>query len=182
MPLYNLPTLRDVEKASQLIEHKITKTPTIFSYRLDDIANTNVRDCMRSYTRMCNTKLFIKCENLQRTGSFKFRGASHFLARLQDSELAKGVVAYSTGTYNHQYTELMLKPKQETTHKPLPMPFKSRLASAQYQFLSALSSPRIVQQPKSKLRSHTTRPYISPPDPKIVSNSRVRLDKPPEPL
>ena len=40
---------------------------------------------------------FFKCENYQRTGSFKIRGAFHALSRLSEEELAKGVVTHSSG-------------------------------------------------------------------------------------
>ncbi|MDP9023912.1 MAG: pyridoxal-phosphate dependent enzyme, partial [Candidatus Eremiobacteraeota bacterium] len=42
---------------------------------------------------------FLKCENLQRMGAFKFRGAYNRLARLTDEERARGVVAYSSGNH-----------------------------------------------------------------------------------
>ena len=53
-------------------------------------------------------KLFFKCENYQKTGSFKYRGASHFLAKLQNHELSRGVVAYSTGTSCSRLTHTLL--------------------------------------------------------------------------
>jgi threonine dehydratase len=42
-------------------------------------------------------ELFFKCENLQKAGSFKFRGAYHFLSQLSEKALRAGVVSYSTG-------------------------------------------------------------------------------------
>src|SRR6202451_155683 len=43
--------------------------------------------------------VFLKCENLQRTGSFKVRGAYNRIARLTDAERARGVVAASAGNH-----------------------------------------------------------------------------------
>src|SRR5262249_44331298 len=43
--------------------------------------------------------LFLKCENLQRMGAFKFRGAYNALALLSDAERTKGVVAFSSGNH-----------------------------------------------------------------------------------
>ena len=43
--------------------------------------------------------VFLKCENLQRTGSFKVRGAYSRIARLSDAERARGVVAASAGNH-----------------------------------------------------------------------------------
>ena len=44
-------------------------------------------------------RFFVKCENLQRTGSFKLRGGMNALASLSPEDLAKGVVAYSSGNH-----------------------------------------------------------------------------------
>ena len=42
-------------------------------------------------------ELFVKCENMQKSGSFKFRGALYALTQLPDQQLRKGIVSYSTG-------------------------------------------------------------------------------------
>jgi threonine dehydratase len=104
MPPYILPSPREVDKAALLINHKITQTPVKTSLHLSKISTINARNCGST----CNIKLFLKCENLQKTGSFKFRGASHFLAKLQDHELKKGVVASSTGTSRITFAYLLL--------------------------------------------------------------------------
>ena len=44
-------------------------------------------------------QLFVKCENLQRMGAFKFRGAYNFIASLSPAERARGVVAFSSGNH-----------------------------------------------------------------------------------
>jgi threonine dehydratase len=44
-------------------------------------------------------RVFLKCENLQRMGAFKFRGAYHMISRLPESQRARGVVAYSSGNH-----------------------------------------------------------------------------------
>ncbi len=44
-------------------------------------------------------RVFLKCENLQRMGAFKFRGAYHLISRLPQSQRARGVVAYSSGNH-----------------------------------------------------------------------------------
>ena len=46
-------------------------------------------------------RFFVKCENLQRTGSFKLRGGMNALSSLTAEERAKGVVAYSSGNHAH---------------------------------------------------------------------------------
>jgi threonine dehydratase len=97
MPFYKLPSLPDVHKASALIERKIKKTPVGTSLHLSHIASSNTRRSRGNPTSQSSIELFFKLENLQSTGSFKFRGASHFLAKLEDHELSNGVVTYSTG-------------------------------------------------------------------------------------
>lgn len=87
MSCYPLPSLGDVDKAARLIDSAIRKTPVKVSPHLSRVVP------------VAGIELFFKCENLQRTGSFKFRGASHFLAKLDDHELEQGVVAYSTGLF-----------------------------------------------------------------------------------
>ncbi len=44
-------------------------------------------------------RIFVKAENLQRIGAFKFRGAYNFLSRLSPAQLGQGVVAYSSGNH-----------------------------------------------------------------------------------
>jgi threo-3-hydroxy-L-aspartate ammonia-lyase len=53
----------------------------------------------RNLDERCGARLFIKCENLQRMGAFKFRGAYNFLATLSPQERRNGVVAFSSGNH-----------------------------------------------------------------------------------
>jgi threonine dehydratase len=53
----------------------------------------------RTADRMVGAQLFFKCENLQRVGAFKFRGAFNTLSQLSAAERAAGVVAYSSGNH-----------------------------------------------------------------------------------
>ncbi|KAF1947195.1 tryptophan synthase beta subunit-like PLP-dependent enzyme [Clathrospora elynae] len=101
MVLYTLPSLYDVEQAARLIADKVVETPVLTSQRLNGIATANLRGGGGGGGEGGEVKveLFFKCENVQKTGSFKFRGATHFLARLRDEELERGVVAFSTGNY-----------------------------------------------------------------------------------
>src|SRR5690606_31714995 len=49
--------------------------------------------------RLLNASLFFKCENLQRVGAFKFRGAYNAVARLDPAQKRAGVVAFSSGNH-----------------------------------------------------------------------------------
>lgn len=105
MSFYPLPTLLDVAKTARLIDHKILKTPVQTSVHLDRVAAENLERAAASSYIKPDIRVFLKCENLQRTGSFKFRGASHFVANLKDNELRHGVVAYSTGEPSFYYVQ-----------------------------------------------------------------------------
>jgi threonine dehydratase len=74
----------DVTAARKLIHDVISDTPVLHSRVLSETVGGPV---------------FLKCENLQRTGSFKVRGAYFRIARLSDAERARGVVAASAGNH-----------------------------------------------------------------------------------
>lgn len=80
-------SLAGAREAQRLIKPLINHTPALFSESLSQLASSS----------SLNIKLFFKCENLQKSGSFKFRGASNFIAGLPDSSLKRGLVAVSTG-------------------------------------------------------------------------------------
>ncbi len=80
----NLPTFDDVLDASARLEGRAVETPLIRHDVLD--AATGAR-------------VFVKAECLQRTGSFKFRGAYNRISRLTRDELRRGVVAFSSGNH-----------------------------------------------------------------------------------
>jgi len=66
---------------------------------LDGIARTTPLEGSRALTDRVGGPVWLKCENLQRTGSFKIRGAYVRVARLSDAERARGVVAASAGNH-----------------------------------------------------------------------------------
>jgi threo-3-hydroxy-L-aspartate ammonia-lyase len=53
----------------------------------------------RTLDERCGARVFVKCENLQRMGAFKFRGAYNFLSSLSPEERRRGVVAFSSGNH-----------------------------------------------------------------------------------
>jgi threonine dehydratase len=79
-----LPTFNDIEAAARRLAGHATRTPVIESPRLNAIAGGRV---------------LVKAENLQRTGSFKFRGAWNCISQLDPSSKPGGVVAYSSGNH-----------------------------------------------------------------------------------
>jgi threonine dehydratase len=80
----NLPTLADVEDAARRLDGVAVKTPLLEAPQL---------------SAQLGGRLFIKAECLQRTGSFKFRGAYNCMSRLGAEARKGGVVAYSSGNH-----------------------------------------------------------------------------------
>ncbi len=80
----NLPTIDDVVAAARRLHGIAQVTPLLRSEALD---------------AMAGGPLLIKAEPLQRTGSFKFRGAYNRISRLTAAERARGVVAWSSGNH-----------------------------------------------------------------------------------
>ncbi len=73
-----------IAEAHARIAPRIHRTPVLRSATLD---------------AMCGAQLFFKCENLQKTGSFKIRGATNAIFSLTDSEAAPGIVTPSSGNH-----------------------------------------------------------------------------------
>lgn len=77
-------TMADVEAAAQRLLGVAHRTPVVTSRTLDELLGAQV---------------FLKCENLQRTGSFKFRGAYNAINALDPAQRQRGIVAYSSGNH-----------------------------------------------------------------------------------
>jgi len=78
------PSLKDFEAARQVISQVVVETPIIRSSYLSDLTGQEI---------------YLKCENLQRTGAYKVRGALNRLSKLSEEERANGVVAASAGNH-----------------------------------------------------------------------------------
>ena len=68
-------------------------------HRLRGIAVPTPLETSRALSQRCEGAVFVKCENLQRTGSFKIRGAYNRLSLLDDATRSRGVVAASAGNH-----------------------------------------------------------------------------------
>lgn len=79
-----LPTFEDVAAAAKRIEGFANKTPVLTS----STVNSELK-----------AEVFFKCENFQRMGAFKFRGAMNALSQFNDSQKKAGVVAFSSGNH-----------------------------------------------------------------------------------
>ena len=80
----SLPTFADVQAAALRLEGITIRTPLLENERVN---------------RKLGGRLFLKAECLQRTGSFKLRGAYNFLASMSEADRAKGVVGWSSGNH-----------------------------------------------------------------------------------
>lgn len=67
--------------------------------QLAGVANRTPVHTSRMLNALSGRELFFKCENFQRSGSFKFRGAYNRLSRLSPAERTRGVVAFSSGNH-----------------------------------------------------------------------------------
>jgi threonine dehydratase len=77
-------TLDDVHDAAARLKGVAHRTPVLRSRTLDALVGAEV---------------FVKCENFQRVGAFKFRGAYNAVSRLSPGQLARGIAAYSSGNH-----------------------------------------------------------------------------------
>ncbi|MBF6591580.1 MAG: threonine ammonia-lyase, partial [Ktedonobacterales bacterium] len=79
-----LPTIQDIWKAQEVIRPHVYHTPLLHS---------------RTLSGMCGAKVYLKAENLQRSGAYKIRGATYKLSRLTPEERERGVIAASAGNH-----------------------------------------------------------------------------------
>jgi threonine dehydratase len=79
-----LPTFEDVVTAAGRIRHHALHTPVMTS---------------RTVNASIGAEVFFKCENLQRMGAFKFRGAFNALSKFDAEQRRAGVVAFSSGNH-----------------------------------------------------------------------------------
>ena len=79
-----LPTYEDVVAAAERLRGIAHRTPVLSSHTVDERTGARV---------------FLKCENFQRMGAFKFRGAYNALARLTADERRRGVITFSSGNH-----------------------------------------------------------------------------------
>jgi len=84
-PIESFPTYADVQSACARLEGFVRRTPVLSSPGAAQYANAK--------------SIFFKCENLQRGGSFKIRGAFNSIANLPQESKVKGVITFSSGNH-----------------------------------------------------------------------------------
>lgn len=80
----NIPSITDIQYAQFIVESKLNRTPVLTSTLLN---------------RKFKASFFFKCENFQKAGSFKSRGATNALLKLDKKSLSKGVGTHSSGNF-----------------------------------------------------------------------------------
>ena len=83
------PTLQDIQQAAERIKPYAHRTPVL----------TN-----ESLNQQVNAQVYLKCENLQKVGAFKFRGACNAVYSLSDEDAARGVCTHSSGNHAQALT------------------------------------------------------------------------------
>jgi threonine dehydratase len=83
-PQPRLPALDDVIRAYRTVKRYAHRTPVLTS---------------RSVSALLNADLYLKCENFQKVGAFKFRGATNAVFSLTDDEAKSGVTTHSSGNH-----------------------------------------------------------------------------------
>ncbi|MDH5608939.1 MAG: threonine/serine dehydratase [Cyclobacteriaceae bacterium] len=79
-----IPSLSDIKRAHQRISKYLETTPVMVSQSIDEISGANV---------------FFKCENFQKTGSFKLRGATNAIFSIRPEERTNGFATHSSGNH-----------------------------------------------------------------------------------
>ncbi|WP_332778369.1 threo-3-hydroxy-L-aspartate ammonia-lyase [Polaromonas sp.] len=79
-----LPTSADIAAAARRLQGHAAKTPVLTS---------------RTANELHNAEVFFKCENFQRVGAFKFRGAFNALSQFNEYQRKRGAIAFSTGNH-----------------------------------------------------------------------------------
>jgi threonine dehydratase len=103
----NIPVFADVEKAHLIVQKFAHRTPVLTSSGIN---------------KMVGGELYFKCENFQKVGAFKFRGACNAVFSLSDEDCRKGVATHSSG--NHA-AALALAAKMRGIDAHIVMPINS---------------------------------------------------------
>jgi threonine dehydratase len=85
----NYPTMKDIREAAERIRPYAHRTPVLTCSAIND---------------RLGAQLFFKCENFQRVGAFKFRGASNAVFSLPDEDARRGVLTHSSGNHGAALT------------------------------------------------------------------------------
>jgi threonine dehydratase len=153
-----LPEFADVELAAQRIAAHITHTPVLRARSIDALAGAT---------------LAFKCENFQRIGAFKFRGACNAVWSLSDADAARGVVTHSSGNHGAALA-LAARSRGIPAHVVVPEgAVKSKLAAIEaYGAALHFCAPTIAarEAAAAKLQADTGAELVHPfTDPRVIA-------------
>jgi threonine dehydratase len=136
-----IPTFSDIQAAHTRISELIHRTPVLTCKSINDIIGAD---------------LFFKCENFQKVGAFKYRGATNAVRLLNEDEMKKGVVTHSSG--NHAQA-LALAAKMRGIKAYIVMP--SNAPKSKVDAVKGYSGEVIFCEPTLAARESTTEKVIS---------------------
>lgn len=153
-------------EAYQRIKPFIHKTPVLTSELLNDISGAN---------------LFFKCENFQKMGAFKMRGASNAILSLTDKERNRGVVTHSSGNFAQAVS---LAAKKANTKAYIVMPEnapqvkKNAVRSYGGEIIECESTPQAREATAEKIREEKGATFLHPSnqDEVIMGNSTAAME------
>jgi threonine dehydratase len=87
--------------------------------RIEGVAHLTPVGMSRLLNQACGNEVFLKCENLQRAGSFKFRGAFNAVSRLGGENKARGILTYSSGNHAQALARVC---QMQAVHATIVMP------------------------------------------------------------
>ena len=156
--LPGLPDFADVERAAQRIAPHATRTPVLRARSIDELAGA---------------ALAFKCENFQRIGAFKFRGACNAVWSLSDDVAAQGVVTHSSGNHGAALA-LAARSRGIPAHVVVPEgAVKSKLAAIEaYGAALHFCAPTIAarEAAAAKLQAETGAELVHPfTDPRVIA-------------
>ncbi|MCW9706706.1 threonine ammonia-lyase [Fodinibius salsisoli] len=79
-----IPTFSNIQEAYQIIQPEVHQTPVLTNQQLDERTRGHI---------------YLKCENFQKVGAFKIRGATYAISQLSDEEARQGVATHSSGNH-----------------------------------------------------------------------------------
>ena len=158
---FNFPTRQDLLDAHARIKPFIHRTPIMSS---------------RQINRMVGAEVYFKCENFQKMGAFKMRGASSAITNLTEQERMRGVVTHSSGNFA-QALSLSASLMECTAHIVMPenAPSVKKEAVRGYggNIIESESTPVAREQMAEKVKQETGATFIHPSDDPHVINGNA---------
>ncbi|MEZ5070489.1 MAG: pyridoxal-phosphate dependent enzyme [Bacteroidales bacterium] len=135
-----IPTQKEVIEAQKRVSPHIHNTPVLRSSSLD---------------KMVDAQIHFKCENFQRMGAFKYRGAVNALLQLSKEQLSRGVITHSSGNFA---AALSLAARTLGTKAIIVMP--SNVNRVKLQAVEAYGGSIVTCEPTLEAREKTTRAWM----------------------